>query len=491
MPIGTDRNIMGESALPLAAVMPSLGAQDAVANMQKMMQSGFITADDIATRASARESMKADLDIRAMQEAKAMAPKLAELKKRQTEEALAESKYGPGIKLFQTLAPVAGLSQIPTLPDGSTDYATMAQQGGQMAAWAAERQKAQEELIPVPSLSVTVTGEGPDYQQHQVTFNKFGQQLTGEFKQNALQRMTRTFSDFSGMAPGTVSTGPAKPAPSGVGRITPAPTTAPLPAEAVQPARTDDSGFPIGSNAQMKMQDAKAATDRAKTVSDTQQALNNAKEMSGNIAEGLAIVNRPGAPVGALPGSEIGQLFYRLKAMVGGSPQSYSEQDKLRGLIGKKVLEGAQQMKGNLSDKDVRFLTASYPSLGSTQERWVSYLKTWQMMNEANQRVLADLSANNGVSKLKGASILTGTLAVPKDSQDLDPGGEIIFGKQGAGTVLAPTSASAAAAGATAATPPAPSFAKWGDVPPEALAQAQAAGTRLIVGGIPFDPPKN
>jgi hypothetical protein len=241
----------------------------------------------------------------------------------------------------------------------------------------------------------------------------------------------------------------------------------------------------------MKMQDAKAATDRAKTVSDTQQALNNAKEMSGNIAEGLAIVNKPGAPVGALPGSEIGQLFYRLKAMVGGSPQYYSEQDKLRGLIGKKVLEGAQQMKGNLSDKDVRFLTASYPSLGSTQERWVSYLKTWQMMNEANQRVLADLSANNGVSKLKGASILTGTPAVPKDSQDLDPGGEMIFGKQGAGTFLAPTSASAAAAGATAATPPAPSFAKWGDVPPEALAQAQAAGTRLIVGGIPFDPPKN
>lgn len=444
---------MGESALPLAAVMPALGSQDAVAGMQKMMQAGLITAGDIAERASARNSMKADLDIRAMQEARAMAPKLAELKKQQTEEALAESKYGPGIKLWQALAPVAGVSQVPKLPDGSTDYATMAEQGGKMAAWMAERQKATEELTPVPGLSKEKIG--PDYKKSLVFVNKFGQELTPEYQQGLNLKATRSFSDYvGGMAPGTSST-PG---------VAPAPGTAALPVGVVQPAG-QGGGIDLGIDYQAKMQAEKAAQDKAETVSKTNQALNNAREMDSAVAEGLAIVQNPAAPVGAFQGSEFGQLLNRAKAFFGVGDKAYSEQDKLRGLVGRKVLEGAMQMKGNLSDKDIRFLQAAYPSLGSTRERWVSYLSLWQKMNQTNQQVLQGLLP-------KGTSVLPDTAAVPPDSEDV---GAVVQRLSGA------------APGATPGAPAAaPEFATWAEVPAEVKASKQP----IKVGGILYTPAK-
>jgi hypothetical protein len=62
------------------------------------------------------------------------------------------------------------------------------------------------------------------------------------------------------------------------------------------------------------------------------------------------------------------------------------------------VLEGAQKMKGNLSDKDIKFLKESYPSLASDETVWKTFLDNWEKMIQLNEQVVRGTAP-------KGASI--------------------------------------------------------------------------------------
>lgn len=102
--------------------------------------------------------------------------------------------------------------------------------------------------------------------------------------------------------------------------------------------------------------------------------------------------------VGPGAGSKPVQVFNQVAAALGLREESYTSQDKLNQGVNKRILEGAQKMKGNLSDKDIRFLKESYPSLASDETVWTDFLDKWSKMIDLNEQVIRGTAP-------KGASI--------------------------------------------------------------------------------------
>jgi hypothetical protein len=102
--------------------------------------------------------------------------------------------------------------------------------------------------------------------------------------------------------------------------------------------------------------------------------------------------------VGPAAGSSPVQTLNQIGAAFGIRGKEYESQVRLTQEINKKVLEGARNMKGNLSDKDVRFLKESFPALTSPEPVWTDFLNNWEKMIHLNEQVIRGTAA-------KGASI--------------------------------------------------------------------------------------
>lgn len=92
--------------------------------------------------------------------------------------------------------------------------------------------------------------------------------------------------------------------------------------------------------------------------------------------------------VGRAMGSKPGQ-FAASAVSFFGKHEIANAQDRLKQVLNADILGGASKMKGNLSDKDVQFLTAMYPQLRSNPEVWADYFNRSKIIlrqGQANAR---------------------------------------------------------------------------------------------------------
>jgi hypothetical protein len=306
----------------------------------------------------------------------------AELAQVQLELQAAEAKYGPGIKLFQTLSPEAGIVDQPLLANGKPDYAKQAEIGLQLAAAKLRKTNAIERL-KIPSHGMR---EGTNEQGQKVLFklNEFGEHVTPELEAELRKQAAAPLS-FQQIQPGTVA--PAAAAPAAATPAAPAAVEPAAPAAAPQIGETiPGQGLVIG-----------AASPKEGKVDE--QKIAELEANNNLIDRARSELVKPGV-VGPAAGSAPVKLFNQLGAAFGVREGEFQSQRELEMLISKKILEGAQTMKGNLSDKDVRFLRETAPKLSDTPDVWNRFLDDWKNMNLKTAEVLSGKA-------VKGSSILT------------------------------------------------------------------------------------
>jgi hypothetical protein len=86
------------------------------------------------------------------------------------------------------------------------------------------------------------------------------------------------------------------------------------------------------------------------------------------------LTHDPSNPTGRVAGSFAGRGAASFVAIFG-SDQKYSTQDQLNQIISQQAITLATKMKGNLSDKDVKFLKDSLPKLSSSDDVWAAYVE--------------------------------------------------------------------------------------------------------------------
>lgn len=403
----------------------------AVSAMSDAFRSGLITADDIMKRTGDASKLREKAEIQLLSEqtspeavaARAQAQQAAaaqaqlqgaqagaqlplvvptgQLAATQLEEQAAVQKYGPGIEYFKALAPEAGIAA-PVTPEGQPDYAKRAQLGLQLFEWKNTREQARARL------KVADTRTSPDGSSL-FQFNAQGEMLTPELK-GQLERSA--VSNFSQITPGTAVVTPT--APQVTPEVTPKQRAAAVEQFGVDPARAATmsgaemqslvepratAGLPTPeippASPSITIPGAAAFLGPAKTRPITGQKIERteADELAALQADKVAIqaaqdLLAQSNVVGPGAGSAPVRVLNQVGAALGLRAQQFESQDKLLQLINKRVLQGAQGLKGNLSDKDIRFLQESFPSLKSTEATWTDFLGKWDRMITLNEQIL-------------------------------------------------------------------------------------------------------
>lgn len=412
---------------PDAAVTPH-----AVEMLSNAVRQGVITASDITARIQQEPAMREKANLETMLSKEGQTPEAQALRQKgqavagqQLDLQQAQLKYGPAIQYFQTIAPEAGIAP-PVDAKGNPDYAKMAEIGAKLFAWKTKKQTAMDQLQPVEWKEGTSdTGE-----KVLLKFNKAGRLITPELEQ---QLGSDVIAPFADVAPGTVASAapaakPAAPAASapptfsapaasqaeaisrdqqlsqflppsslvqpkaGVSAPPSVSPAAPAAAPTITPARVGEKipgvGLSLGTEKKPEVTNAQAATELASLQEDRKSVA----ELKGVISNPNLNVVGPGA------GSWIARGANQIAAALGFREKEFESQDKLLQGISKKVLEGAQKMKGNLSDKDIRFLKESFPGLTSTEDVWTNFLNRWDQMLNLNEQVVRGMAP-------KGASV--------------------------------------------------------------------------------------
>lgn len=194
----------------------------------------------------------------------------------------------------------------------------------------------------------------------------------------------------------------------------------------------------------------KETRDAWTTMSDTMTKLNEAGDLIKNSDVKL---------VGPLVGNLFGQLYGQAEALFGYSSRR-NGQRQLETLVADFILEKAGNMKGQLSDRDVKFLAASVPKLNDTQEFWFTWL-------DQAKRLLAQRMQDRAANLNEADWATTGTvLGVP------DAKVEAAITQM---TALNPETIKAATAGATERVYLSPQE--------QAALEAQKKGTKVAPGG--------
>jgi hypothetical protein len=108
-----------------------------------------------------------------------------------------------------------------------------------------------------------------------------------------------------------------------------------------------------------------------KDAAAAQSELTSLQQKRANMARALEIVNDPNQKVvGPMVGSKPGKWLVWAQAAAGGDQKQYSSQQEMETVVAANILANVSQMKGALSDKDVKFLQGSVPGLNSTPEFW-------------------------------------------------------------------------------------------------------------------------
>lgn len=378
-----------------------------VAMLTDAFRQGVITADDIVNRLGELGKSKQKAEIMQAQEATspeaqalraqqvAAGTEQAELGELQAQKAQVLQQY-PAVAYFEKFAPAAGI-QVPMLPDGSPDYKQMEKIGAELALHQAQKSEAAQQLDNI------TTQESAD---GSVLFARTKQ---GEFvdPKSVSKLRAQATKTFSRQAPGTVqvsqTTTETVAPPMVEPRVTPSqPQIEVGPPQAGQPS---GGGISLGAPKTTRP----AVVDPVKRAND----LAASQAMLGTIDNAKQLVNTPGI-VGPLAGSAPVELGNRIAAAFGVREDEYENQRELEILISKKILEGAQIMKGNLSDKDVRFLKDSTPRLSDPPALWNRFLDTWKSLTEQNIAVLG--SEGSGVlpeSAALGQAAATATTPAP------------------------------------------------------------------------------
>lgn len=103
-----------------------------------------------------------------------------------------------------------------------------------------------------------------------------------------------------------------------------------------------------------------------------QNELVELQKLESNLQRAQTIVEQNPESLGPLRGSTAGQAAAWLGAVFG-KEATYNNQRELEMFVNRQILDGAQKMKGNLSDRDVKFLVKGAPKLSDTPEVWKRY----------------------------------------------------------------------------------------------------------------------
>lgn len=381
---------------------PNIVEPRATAALTDAFRQGFITTDDIMSRVGTlgRARKKADIAVAGAQaqlageqaSPEAQAARAAQLGATTEQAQLAEAEalrkqviqQYPAVAYFDKFAPMAGI-EAPMTPDGKPDYKEMEKIGSEMAVWQSQKTDAQAKRDNI------VTQESAD---GNILFARTKQGLPVDIKE--VERLERLIArPFQRRAPGTFSgeAGSAITAAQNANIVEP---RDPLPAPAIDPMADSAAPAPQGIAPAgtmvaggVSLGPPKQAPANPEDAAKRQAQVVAAEAITPVIENALAAVARGGG-VGPAAGSLPVQVGNRIAAALGlGREQQFQDQRQLEMAISNKVLEGAQVMKGNLSDKDVRFLQATVPKLSDTPAVWNEYLNRWKQMNDLNIEILA------------------------------------------------------------------------------------------------------
>lgn len=347
----------------------------ATAALIDSFRQGVITADDIVNRIGqlGQSKKKAEIDIagmQSMQAQEAMSPEAqaaraqglatqtatGAMQQAQAERAKILTQY-PAVAYFDKLAAAAEIAE-PKNADGTPDYPKMEKIGIELAGQQARKDAAATTLANIDH-DRSANGE--------ILFSRTKQGL--KVDQAEVRRLQDVASSpLSRQAPGTAQVAPAVEARS-------AGVAAPAPLELGAPVA---GGFSLGA--------PKAATPVDPTA--RAQAVAATEALLPQIADARAAITR-GSGVGPLEGAVATKWFNQMAAALGAREAEFNDQRKLNILISQKILEGAQGMKGNLSDKDVRFLQDTVPKLSDSEATWNTFLNRWEAMTKTNLDILS------------------------------------------------------------------------------------------------------
>lgn len=357
----------------------------AVAALTDAFHQGVVSSDDIVSRIGQLGQSKKKAEIMRAQEA--VSPEAQALRAQQvaagTEQAaLAEARAVraqvlqefPAVAYFDKLAAAAGITE-PKLPDGTPDYPQMEIIGAELALHQAQKHAAEAKRA---NIETDKSANGL------VLFarTKQGQAVDpGE-----VQRLDAIITEpFKRQVPGSAMVSPRADAPTPAApMVEPRATAAPAAAPVIQVAPPAGTSVPGGISL------GPPATAPGKPVDSVAQAqtLAAAEAVLPVIDTAIAAVER-GVGVGPFEGSGPVRFGNQIAAAFGARTQELKDQRALEIAISNKILEGAQVMKGNLSDKDVRFLQATVPKLSDPEPVWKDYLNRWKQMAQLNVDIVS------------------------------------------------------------------------------------------------------
>ena len=123
-----------------------------------------------------------------------------------------------------------------------------------------------------------------------------------------------------------------------------------------------------------------SAAERVKA----QDALTSIRDQQGKIGRIRQLVtDKTINAVGPIRGSRAGQFAAQGQAVAprllgGDEGKTYEAQRELEMWTNEQVISRSEKMKGQLSDKDIKFLVQSVPKLGDTEEVWLRFLDTYE-----------------------------------------------------------------------------------------------------------------
>ncbi len=111
-----------------------------------------------------------------------------------------------------------------------------------------------------------------------------------------------------------------------------------------------------------------------------EQSVGDMENFRGQADRILEIVNESNV-VGPARGSDPGRFAARVWALFGDG-KVYEDQRTLEMIVNENILKKAANMKGQLSDRDVRFLQATVPKLMDTEKTWSDYARELQRITD-------------------------------------------------------------------------------------------------------------
>jgi len=181
-----------------------------------------------------------------------------------------------------------------------------------------------------------------------------------------------------------------------------------------------------GAAGTMKPEDVIKMKDKERQLND---ALRSGETMMKMMEENKRNVVGPGV-------GRLGWAF-QLGTVLGvpGAKERMTDQRVLEQEISKDILRGAENMKGQLSDRDVAFLKASVPKLTDPEEVWIKYLNLRNDLIRQAQQGLAAGVAQMG--NLVPDQTIQSTLAergLPQEQIDQVLNGQDVVGSSAAST---------------------------------------------------------